>query len=138
VVCRSNGWRACKPRKRANEGKLGTAWVEYRLQKEATFGEVVLKLNNFRSRSYSLSITVDGQEVFNGATPASLGYCTLSCMPYKASKVRIQLMGAAFNNSGNNGVEFIGKRLDDGGKRSDANAKGALRIIKVELYEPVR
>jgi hypothetical protein len=118
-----------------NDGQLGTAWVEYSLAREATISEVTLKLNNFRSRTYPLIITVDGKPAFNGLTKTTLGYYTISCTPQKGSKIRIQLAGASATTNASTGVEVNGKKLDDGVARDDAKAKGTLSIIEVEFYE---
>jgi beta-galactosidase len=116
-----------------NGGKLGDAWIEYELEKESTLREVTMKLNNFRSRSYPIRITVDGKEVFRGNTERTLGYFTAVCTPHKGRKVKIELLGNS-NIQDNYGVEVSGKKLDDGVARNDANAKGTLSIIEVELY----
>ncbi len=117
-----------------NDGKLETAWIEYELEREAVVSEVNLKLNNFRSRSYPLRITVDGQEIFNDTTARSLGYFNAVCKPTKGKKVRIQLLQPAVSVV-DNATEVSGKKLDDGVSRNDANAKGTLSIIEVEIYE---
>ncbi len=120
-----------------NDGKLSTAWIEYDLERAATVSEITLKLNNFRSRIYPLIITLDGKEIFNGNTKTSLGYYTIQCNPLKGKKLRIQLTDASQNKNTDAGVEVNGKKLDDGVARNDANAKGTLSIIEVEVYEKV-
>lgn len=121
-----------------NDGQLSTAWIEYELEGEATVSEVTLKLNNFRSRSYPLRITVDGTEVFADTTPRSLGYVTLVCKPVKGKKVRIQLATLSTNAVDNAMVEVSGKKLDDGVARDDSKAKGTLSVIEAEIYEAVK
>src|SRR5690606_4462788 len=106
-----------------NDGKLSTAWIEYELERDAVIEEIAVKLNNFRSRTYPLVITVDGKEVFNGSTKTTLGYYTISCKPVKGKKVRIRLAGSAESGKGTNEVEVGGKKLDDGVARDDAKAK---------------
>lgn len=118
-----------------NDGKMGTAWVEYELEKEATISEITIKLNNFRSRVYPLLITLDGNNLFDGLTKTSLGYYTIKCTPQKGRKLRIQLVAASQTQQTNAGVEVNGKKLDDGVARNDATAKGTLSIIEVEFYE---
>ncbi|WP_221031385.1 glycoside hydrolase family 2 protein [Actomonas aquatica] len=59
-----------------------TAWssrepLTFQLADPATLTQIVMKVAGFRARSYPLSITVDGQEVWRGATARSLGYITL-------------------------------------------------------------
>ena len=120
-----------------NDGKLNTAWVEYDLEKTATVSEITLKLNNFRSRIYPLLITIDGKELFKGSTQTSLGYYTIKCTPQQGKKLRIQLADVSQSKASDAGVEVNGKKLDDGVARNDANAKGTLSIIEVEVYEAV-
>lgn len=121
-----------------NDGKLSTAWVEYELEREATVSEVTLKLNNFRSRTYPLRITVDGKEAFADTTKRTLGYSTLICKPQKGKKVRIELATVSRSEEGNQMVEVSGKKLDDGVARDDSKAKGTLSIIEAEIYEALK
>ena len=121
-----------------NDGKSATAWIEYSLAKPAIINELVLKLNNFRTRTYFLNVYVDGQKVFADTTERSLGYCTLPLQLQKGSKVRIELGQPSAANKQEVMAEVNGKKLDDGVARNDANAKGMLSIIEVEIYGPVR
>lgn len=118
-----------------NDGKLATAWIEYELENEATVSEVTLKLNNFRTRTYPIRITVDGKEIFADTTQRSLGYFTAICKPQKGRKVRIELISSSADVAGNTTTEVNGKKLDDGVARDDKNAKGTFSIIEAELYE---
>lgn len=123
----------------SNDGKLSTGWIEYRLAQEATVNEISLKLNGFRSTSYPLKIFVDGKEVFNGATPRSLGYCTLVCKPVRGKTVRIQLAGnSSVKADANAGVEVGGKKLEEGLGTINPNAKGVLNIIEAEIYGTIK
>lgn len=119
-----------------NDGQLSTAWIEYELEREAKISEVTLKLNNFRTRTYPLQISIDGQVVFRDSTQRSLGYITLSFPPKTGKKVKIELL----DKGGMQeliGTEMNGKKLDDGVSRNDANTKGRLSIIEAEIYEKV-
>ena len=118
-----------------NDGKLGTAWIEYTLQREATISEVVLKLNNFRTRIYPIRISVDGKTIFSGPTGRSLGYFTAICKPTRGKKLKIELLGGASAKTEAGMAEVSGKKLDDGIARDDMNAAGTLSIIEAELYE---
>lgn len=117
----------------ANDGKMETAWIEYELEKESIVDVIELKLNNFRSRQYPLLITVDEQEVFNGLTEKTLGYCILNCKATKGRKIKIQLQQPAASST-NTETEVNGKKLDDGVSRNDAGANGTLSIIEAEFY----
>ncbi len=121
-----------------NDGKLSTAWIEYELEREATVSEVVLKLNNFRTRSYPIRISIDGKTIFSGSTPRNLGYFTALCTPTKGKKLKIELLPGGSAAGGNTGTEVSGKKLDDGVARDDINAGGKLSIIEAEVYEQAK
>jgi beta-galactosidase len=44
----------------SNDGKLSTAWIEYKLAEPSTPTQLDIKLNAFRTRRYPLRITLDG------------------------------------------------------------------------------
>ncbi len=119
-----------------NDGKLNTAWIEYEIDKPAMISELVLKLNNFRTRSYPLRISIDGKEVYKDTTQLNLGYFTASFQPATGTKIRIELF-ANGDIKDDKQVEVNGKKLDDGVARDDANARGRLSIIETEIYSPV-
>lgn len=117
-----------------NDGQVNTAWIEYELKDRAPVSGLALKLNNFRTRSYPIRISVDGKEVFKGSTSRNLGYFDVSFAPQTGSKVKIELLGSS-TVSDDNSTEVNGKKLDDGVARDDANAKGRLSIIEAEIFE---
>jgi len=117
-----------------NDGQLETAWINYELENESAISQVVLKLNNFRTKRYPIHIEVDGQKVFEGNTPLSLGYVSLKFPPAKGRSVKIQLTGGAAAHD-DKSVEVDGTKLDDGVTRNDAGQKGRLSIIETEIYE---
>jgi hypothetical protein len=120
-----------------NDGQTATAWIEYEISKTAPVSGIVLKLNNFRTRSYPLKITVDGKEVYKGTTPRSLGYFDISFAPQTGKKIKIELLGNS-TATDDTSTEVNGKKLGDGVARDDANAKGRLSIIEAELFEKIR
>lgn len=120
-----------------NDGKQSTAWIEYELAEAAVINEVSLKLNNFRTRTYPIKISVDGKEVFKGNTTKNLGYFTASFKTTTGKKIKVELIGQAAITE-DNSKEVNGKKLDDGVARNDANAKGTFAIIEVEIYGPVK
>jgi beta-galactosidase len=120
-----------------NDGQLSTAWIEYELEKAAPISQVALKLNNFRTRSYPLRISVDGKEVFKDSTTRNLGYFTAIFKPTTGKKIKIELYRAS-NTKEDASTEVNGKKLDDGVTRDDANAKGRFSIIEAEVYEVLK
>ncbi len=116
-----------------NAGDVSTAWIEYQVEKPDMINQVSLKLNNFRTKVYNLTISVDDKLVFKGATTPNLGYFTASFAPTNGSKVRIALAGASTDTQ-DTGVEVNGNKLDDGIMRDNKGGKGKLSIIEAEIY----
>ncbi|MFM2295189.1 MAG: hypothetical protein RLZZ350_1602, partial [Verrucomicrobiota bacterium] len=96
-----------------NDGQRATGWIQFELERAAKVSEIVLKLGGWRSKAYPLRITVDGQEVWSGSTPKSLGYVTLPLKPTAGKTVRIELIGAVDEQDGFGLVEITGKKLED-------------------------
>ena len=116
-----------------SEGGASSAWIQYELEKESPVSEVTIKVNHFRTRSYPIRILVNNKVVWEGETPRSLGYCTLTFPPVIGRYVKIKLMEAA-NFEENKSVEVNGKSLDDGVKVDHASSKISLSIIETEIY----
>jgi len=117
-----------------NDGQLATAWIQYELERPAAISEIALKLNNFRTRSYPLKISIDGHEVFRGATSRNLGYYTASFPATTGRTVKIEMTDAGSGGQVTTGTEVNGKKLDDGVTRDDSGHAGRLSIIEAELY----
>ena len=120
-----------------NDGRLETAWIELNLERVATIDAIDIKLNNFRTKEYPLSVKVGDTEVFKGKTERTLGYYSIACKPVKGNKVKISLDGFAKVNDNIEG-EVSGQKLGDGIATTTSNAKGTLGIIEVEVYELVK
>ncbi|MGQ7944978.1 sugar-binding domain-containing protein [Flavobacterium sp. WC2509] len=117
--------------------KDGSPVIEYELERDATINQIVLKLSGWRSKKYPVRVFVDNKEVFNGTTPTSLGYVTLDCKPTKGKKVRIELAGASKDSDEIKLVEITGK-VDQAGLKKGNNSNQQLRIVEIEIYEPLQ
>lgn len=117
-----------------NDGKPATGWIQFELEHPAELNELVLKLGGFRRKSYPLRVTVDGQVVYSGVTPKSLGYVTLPLQPKQGKTVRLELVGAIEDKDGFGLVEVTGKKLADA---ASAGGGGGLEIIEAEVYGPL-
>lgn len=118
-----------------NDGNLTNAWIEYTLEKTSDVDEIDVKLNNFRSRSYPLQVYVDDKLVYDADTKTTLGYYTLAFPRTRGRRVKIQLKGSSYVAAENKHAEVGGKKLDDGVARNDANAKGTLSIIEIDIHK---
>jgi beta-galactosidase len=120
----------------ANDNKLATGWIAYELTRPATLSEVTMKLSGWRQRSYPLRITVDGQEVYRGRTPLSLGYVTLPLKPAIGKSVKVELVDAAHVGDGFNFTELQNQANASTG--DERQGRGTLSIVEIELYENSR
>jgi beta-galactosidase len=116
-----------------NDNKIATAWIRYEFAREARPNEVTLKLNGWRQRSYPLRITMDGEEVYRGVTPRSLGYVTLPLKPVKGRSMKIELISSASVRDGFNITEVENQQNTATGGENAGN--GTLGIVEFECYE---
>jgi beta-galactosidase len=117
----------------SNDKKLSTAWIQYEFARAAQPAEVELKLSGWRQRTYPLRISIDGQEVFRGSTPRSLGYVTLALKPVTGRSMKIELIKGADVREGFNITELDNSKND--ATKSEDNAGGTLSIVEFECYE---
>ena len=121
----------------ASDGKLANGWVRYDFGRQATVGEVVLKLTGWRTQSYPVRILVDDPVVFEGSTPRSLGYVTFAFPPVTGRSLKVELTGSASNRDAFGNIIEIPGTPDQQSAAGKGGAKGTLRIIEIEIYEPV-
>ena len=86
--------RHAAPDKTPVHASLNSAWIEYTLAQPAIPNQLEIKLTSFRVRRYPIRVTLDGSIVYEGTTPTSLGYVTLSLAAKRpGTHLRIQLTG---------------------------------------------
>lgn len=121
----------------SNDGTVAGGAIRFDLAHSARVSEVTMKLGGWRSKSYPIRILVDKQVVFTGTTPRSLGYVTLTFPPTEGRSVIIQATGNARDEDAfGQVIEVTGNKEADGEKTTKSNAKAALTIHEVEIYEP--
>ena len=114
----------------SNDGRLGSAWINYELDRPASINEVTLKLGSWRTRSYPIRISIDGQTLFSGNTSPSLGYVTFTFPPTMGRHVKIELTGEP--KDANNVANAVGIT----GNREVGPKSSTFSIVEVEIYEP--
>ncbi|KAL5425732.1 hypothetical protein PMIN04_002346 [Paraphaeosphaeria minitans] len=67
--------------------------ITYELADTYSVDQVVLKLSNFRTKQYPLTVKVDDTEVWSGTTATSLGYITLKFDETKGKSVSLVRRG---------------------------------------------
>lgn len=110
----------------------GAPAIAYRLAQPTVLSEIALKLSGWRERSYPLKISVDGEVVFSGLTPKSLGYVTLPLTPRRGSIVKVELNGVAEEGNAVKMTEIANQAIVDTG--ANTTPKGVLSIVEIEFY----
>jgi beta-galactosidase len=121
----------------SSSGDVNNAWIKYRLRSEARVSEVVLKLAGWRTQSYPIRILVDDRTVFEGNTPRSLGYVTVSFQPVTGRTVKIQLTGSSSNRDAFGNIIEIPGTPDPNSAAGRTSEKGVLSIVEAEVYSRV-
>ncbi|MBC8095953.1 MAG: DUF4982 domain-containing protein [Akkermansiaceae bacterium] len=117
----------------SSHNDVASAWIVYRLAQPSLVSEVVMKLTGWRQRSYPIRITVDGQEVFRGRTPRSLGYVTLPLKPTPGQNIRIELIDAAATQGDFTTTELENQQNASTG--AEGQGRGTLSIVEAEIYQ---
>ena len=127
--------------RRAIDDDETTAWsgrepITFELARTARLTEVTMKTAGFRARSYPIRITVDGTEVFRGATRRSLGYTTLQLTPVEGRVVKIEVLGGSEARDAFGGIREL---EDQGNARTGEESVGAgeFGVLEIEFYEAV-
>jgi beta-galactosidase len=132
--------------------ELATAWIRFELERPAQVNEITMKLADWRNRSYPLRILVDNEEVFRGDSERSLGYVSFAFAPTAGRTVRVELIGASTEGDAFGEIVEVAEQPLPGaepaeaepqpegeseGRRRRRRGGSALRIVEIEVYEPL-
>jgi len=79
-----------------SDGQLSHAWVKVTLERPASIRQIALRLDGFRSTSYPLQVYANGQLVWEGYTPKTLGDCYIDIKdPVLTDAYEIRMIGPA-------------------------------------------
>ena len=118
-----------------SDGERENAWVTYTLDRKAAVSEITLKLTGWRSKCYPLAVYAGKQKVWEGITPASLGYVHLHIdHPVAARDLTIRMVGPAQDSSKfSPEKELAGGVANEMDRMKTAKGKTELRIVEVDL-----
>lgn len=126
-----------------NDGRLSTAWITYKLDREATIDDICLKLTGWRQRSYPLEIFAGDTLIWSGDTNRSLGYVHLMIdKPVKSDKITIRLKGSTSDSDAFG--EIVEVAAAKAGDLDLLNVKGGdktnneLRIVEADFLETIK
>ena len=120
-----------------SDGERENAWVAYQLSRKAAVREIVLKLTGWRQKCYPLEVYAGKKKVWEGVTPASLGYVHISIPQPVADKgLTIKMVGPA-QDSRKFGLvkELAGGVANEMDRMKSAQGKTELRIVEVDVLE---
>ena len=123
-----------------SDGQKENAWVKYTLARKAAVSEVVLKLTGWRQKSYPLEVYAGKKKVWEGVTPASLGYVHLTIDKPVAAKDLTIRMVAPVQDSNKFGLvkELAGGVANEMDRIKTAKGKVELRIVEADLLEAAK
>ena len=122
-----------------NDGRAGTAWITYHLERAARVDEVCVKLTGWRLRSYPLEIYAGDELIWSGETDKSLGYVHLKVKPVLTNEITIRLKGAS--KEGDAFGQIVEVAAPAAGELDLFKAKDGdkinheLRIVEIEFKE---
>ena len=125
-----------------NDGQLATAWITYKLAKEAVVDDICLKLTGWRLRSYPLEIFAGKSLIWSGETERSLGYIHLKPNKrVKTNEITIRLKGAGKDKDAFGGITEVAEpaagELDLFKAKNGGETKNELRIVEIDLTEEI-
>ena len=118
-----------------SDGQLQNAWVRYTLSRRAAISDIALKLTGWRQKCYPLEVYAGKKRVWQGVTPASLGYVHLSIdKPVAANDITIRMV-APVQDSAKFGVikELAGGVANALDRVKTTTGTVELRIVEVDL-----
>ena len=120
-----------------SDGERENAWVEYRLERKALVSELTLKLSGWRQKCYPLEIYAGKKKVWEGITPATLGYAHIKiAKPVKTDRLTIRMVGPSMqSNKFGQVTELAGGVANEFDRVKTAKGKTELRIIEVDILE---
>jgi hypothetical protein len=115
---------------------LDSAWIEYTLAQPCAPTELDLKLTSFRVRRYPIIVTLDGQTIYRGNTPTTLGSITLSLAAKRpGTHLRIQLTGPPVDVGETHELVELNGQVDQAEPAGKLEAP-ILSIVDTEVYRP--
>jgi len=123
-----------------SDGSRDKAWVTYHLARRAAVSEVTLKLTGWRQKSYPLEVWAGKKKVWEGLTPATLGYVHLTIdKPVAAQDITIRMVAPVQNSTKFGQVkELAGGVANELDRVRSEKGRVELRIVEADLLERVR
>jgi hypothetical protein len=120
-----------------SDGRPGAAWIEYRFARPVKLSQIDLKLVGWRSRSYPLRITLDGNEVWEGETDRNLGYANVKFTAATGQVLRVTQTAPVVDRDAFGKIVELTNPRAAGDTGADAVPPGwRLAIVEAEFHGP--
>ena len=123
-----------------SDGERQNAWVTYKLKRKAAICDITMKLTGWRQKCYPLEVYAGKKKVWEGVTPASLGYVHLTIdQPVAAKELTVKMVAPVQDSKKFGQVkELAGGVANEMDRMKSAKGKTELRIVEVDLLEKVK
>ena len=123
-----------------SDGERSNAWVTYQLSRKAAISEITMKLTGWRQKCYPLEVYAGKKKVWEGLTPATLGYVHIAIpQPVAAKELTIKMVAPVQDSKKFGQVkELAGGVANEMDRMKSAKGKTELRIVEVDLLEAVK
>ena len=121
-----------------SDGQREHAWITYHLERKAAISDIALKLAGWRQKSYPLEVWAGKKKVWEGMTPATLGYVHLAIdRPVAARDITIRMVAPVQNSTKFGQVkELAGGVANELDRVKTEKGKVELRIVEADLLSP--
>jgi hypothetical protein len=123
-----------------SDGERQNAWVTYHLCRKAAISEITLKLTGWRHKCYPLEVYAGKKKVWEGVTPATLGYAHITIPhPVSSKDLTIKMVAPAQDSKKFGTVkELAGGVANEMDRMKSEKGKTELRIVEIDLLEKAR
>ncbi|MBR1548603.1 MAG: DUF4982 domain-containing protein, partial [Prevotella sp.] len=123
-----------------SDGERENAWITYQLAKKTAISEITLKLTGWRQRCYPLEVYAGKKKVWEGITPATLGYAHITIdRPVSDRELTIRMVAPVQNSNKFGQVkELAGGAANEMDRIKTQKGKTELRIVEADLLSSVR
>ena len=120
-----------------SDGKRENAWITYCMERKAAISEITLKLTGWRQKCYPLEVYAGKEKVWEGITPATLGYVHLTiAQPVAAKELTIKMVSPVQDSKKFGTVkELAGGVANEMDRMKSEKGKTELRIVEADLME---
>jgi hypothetical protein len=115
------------------------AWITYQLARKTAISEITMKLTGWRSKCYPLEVYAGKKKVWEGITPATLGYVHIQIdQPVPAQELTVKMV-APVQDSKKFGLikELAGGAANEMDRMKSNKGKTELRIVEIDMLEKV-